>query len=159
MCTVRPSPPPIVRVLRLIGVCCGSHHLHALFASRIRWACAVAATSVLRSCLVSVGVCYAPSPVVSISLSVGCAMPARTSTRRLRLEFAGCVAPTTSRSRLAFNDVLCQPPPLLVVRVLRSTKVRSHHCLSSNESVPATVFAFGERGPLRLYSISCLLLA
>jgi len=118
ICRLRPvldgcwvTPLPIIRVSRSIGVCWDSHYLHPLFASRVQWACAVTTISTLRSRLIAMGVCY--PPIVCISLLMGCDVTASSSTHHSHLEFAGCVALTTSRSRLAFNEGL-KPPQLLI---------------------------------------------
>jgi len=105
------SPSSIVCVLRSMGAgypsayhsrlafdrcICGSHHLHPLSVFCVWWVCVVLATaSILRSRFISMGVGCAPPPIVCISLSMGCAVTASSSTHRSRLEFAGCVSPTT----------------------------------------------------------------
>ena len=102
----QPPPPPVVRVSRSMGVCCPSHHLHPLFASRVRWGCALPATTSSRLAFDG-GVLRQPPPppVVHISRSMGCTVSAITS----------CCA------RLAIDGgVLSQPPPPPVVRVSRA---------------------------------------
>jgi len=140
---------------------------------RVRWACAVATTaSVLRPSFASrLSGCVLRSSHRWLHLTFGGLCRASqdlhpSSTSRVRLG----VQPPSSRSRLAFSEVvLWRPPPspcslgawppLPLVRVSRSMKVRSHHCLSSHESVPASVshLASGERRPLRFYLLHFVL--
>jgi len=108
---------------------CTSYHLHPSFASRVRWGCAIpATTSSCRSHLAfDGGVLYQrpPPPVVRVSRSMGVCCPSH----HLHPSFAsrvrwGCAAPatiSTRHSRLAFNGgALYQPPPPSIFRVSRS---------------------------------------
>jgi len=102
---MRMRPTPVVCVSRSMGVCYASHLL-PLFASRVRWVCAMLATSSHRSRLAFDGGVHPPHPhVVRVSRSMRCAV----------------LATSSHRSRLTFDEgVLWHPPPPPVVRVSRS---------------------------------------
>ena len=105
------------------------HHLSVAFC--VRYVCAVLASSTRRSGFAFDGgvLCWpAPPPIVRVSLSKGqLRLPpvVRSHVRWVccsHLPFDGCVATITSRSRLAFGEVVSRwTPPSLVVRVSRPT--------------------------------------
>jgi len=149
------KPTPVVRVSPSMGVCFASHHLLPSFASRVRWGCALPATTSSHHLRLAFdgGVVYQPPPpVVRVSRSMGVCC----ANHHLHPSFAsrvrcGCVVPPTTsscRSRLAFDaGVVCHPPPPPIVRVSRSMRAccPSHHHLLSFASrlrwgcaVPAT---------------------
>jgi len=126
----QPPPPPVVRVSRSMGVCFASHQLPS-FASRVRWGCAVPATSSRRSRLAFDGsVLRQPPapPIVRVSRSMGVCFASHhlhpSFVSRIRCGYALPATSSTHRSRLAFyGSVPRQPPPPVIVRVSRSMGV------------------------------------
>ena len=159
----QPPAPPVVHVSHSMGVCCASHQPHPSFASRVRWGCAVrATTSTFRwHLLIDGGVlCQPPAPpVVRVwrSMGVCCA------SHQLHLSFAsrdrwGCaVRATTSTLRLHLpidGGVLCQPPPPPVVRISRSMGVSCASIVRVSRSM-RVCFASHQLHPSRSMGVSC----